>query len=195
AHRRARTARWLCGAREDAARARGRRARGARPGRSGGPGRARHPWWRVDDDDARDRARGARRAAAVVRQAGVRDVRRADHARPRAPRDDGHRGAPQRVRAPGALLRGGPRDRGPRRAAAARRVHPRAVDRGARRGCPDRRRGRRPRGRRSAGRRPRGCLSSRAGQRHAPARALSGDLPRHRRGRRSRRRSRLGGAV
>ena len=49
-----------------------------------------HPRRRVDDDDARHRARGPGRAAARARRrrdAGARHVRRADHARPRAPRD------------------------------------------------------------------------------------------------------------
>ena len=40
------------------------RALGAHPGRPRGPRRARHPRRRVDDDDARHRARGAGRAAA-----------------------------------------------------------------------------------------------------------------------------------
>ena len=66
-------------------------ARGARvPGRPRRARRARDPGRRVDDDDARDRARGAApsrcaswRAAGVP---GARLVRRADHARPRPPR-------------------------------------------------------------------------------------------------------------
>ena len=54
-----------------------------------GPRRARDPRRGVDDDDARDRARGARRAAAragPLRHAGARHLRGDDHARPRAPR-------------------------------------------------------------------------------------------------------------
>ena len=58
----------------------------------GGPRRARRagdPRRREHDDDARDRARGARRAAARVRPQRAPDARHlrgADHARPRAPR-------------------------------------------------------------------------------------------------------------
>ena len=57
--RRARPAGRLRGARAGAARARRRGARGARARRPRRPRRAGHPRRRVDDDDARDRARGA----------------------------------------------------------------------------------------------------------------------------------------
>ena len=49
------------------------------------------------------------RESSRARHAGARHVRRADHARPRAPRADGHRVPAQRLRAPDALLRGRPR--------------------------------------------------------------------------------------
>ena len=67
------------------------------------------------------------------RRARARHLRRADHARPRAPRADGHRRDAQRVRPPDPVLRGRPRLPGPRRQPGARGVHPRAVDRRARR--------------------------------------------------------------
>ena len=90
--------------------ARRRRARGPRPRGPRGARRARPARRRVDDDDAGHRARGPRGAAARarrVRHADVRHLRRAHHARPRAPRDHGHPRAAQRLRPPGALLRGG----------------------------------------------------------------------------------------
>ena len=75
-------------------RALGRRAaRGSRAGRPRRPRRARAPRRRVDDDDARDRARGPAeplRELAARGHAGARHLRRADHARPRPPRPDRH---------------------------------------------------------------------------------------------------------
>ena len=64
----------------------------------------------------------------------------------------------QRVRPPDPLLRGGPRDPRHRRPAGARGVHPRAVDRRARRRGRDPRRGRRPSGRRAPGQHARDLL-------------------------------------
>ena len=52
------------------------------------------------------------RELVAPRHAGARHLRRADHARPRSPRRDGHRRRAQRVRAPAAVLRGRPRRRG-----------------------------------------------------------------------------------
>ncbi len=95
-----------------------RRARGARAGRPRRARRAGDPGRRVDDDDARRRARGPRRAAARARRRGrsrARLVRGADHARPRASRADGHARRAQRVRPPGQELRGRRRARRPRR--------------------------------------------------------------------------------
>ena len=119
------------------------RALGAEPrevrvaGRPRGARRADHPRRRVDGDDARDRARGARRAAARARRAPAR------RCSARAPGmimlDRDHLGVlditrrAQRVRAPAALVRGRPRRRRARRRSGARRVHPRAVGRRARR--------------------------------------------------------------
>ena len=112
-------------------------ARCARRADLDGPRRAGHARRRVDDDDARHRARGPGRAAARLPAAGKpilgtcaglilldRDhlglmdiVRRA-----------------QRLRPPAALLRGGPRVPRHRRRPGARGLHPRAVDRRARPG-------------------------------------------------------------
>ena len=67
----------------------GRRARGAGACRPRGSRRVGGAGRRVDDDDARDRARGARRAARRAGGCGHPDprvLRRDDHARPRAPR-------------------------------------------------------------------------------------------------------------
>ena len=83
----------LRGARADAARARCAGTRGAHARRSRGARGTGDTGRRVDDDDARHRARGARGAAARVGAGGDADagnVRGADHARPRAPRADGH---------------------------------------------------------------------------------------------------------
>src|SRR3954468_14361346 len=75
-------------AREGPARARRRGARGPHAGRPRGARRPRHARRGVDDHVARHRARGPRRAAAGLPRGGaadLRDVRGADHARPRPP--------------------------------------------------------------------------------------------------------------
>ena len=91
------------------------------PGRPRGPRRADHPRRRVDGDDARDRARGAGRAAAG---AGRAPARRCSAPAPgMIMLDRDHLGVldiarrAQRVRAPAALLRGRPRARRRRRRA------------------------------------------------------------------------------
>ena len=90
------------------------------------------------DDQQGDRARRARagRSAAVTPagQADPRHLRRDDRLRPRPPRADRRDRAPQRLRPPARRAsRPSSRSSGPRRRAAARRLHPRAVDRVARR--------------------------------------------------------------
>ena len=141
-----------------------------------GPRRPGDPRRRVDDDDARDRARGARRAAAragPLRHAGARHLRGDDHARPRAPRA-------RRLHAAGATrsaarsARSRPTSRSPASTATpVRAVFIRApwIDEhgDARRGA---RRGRRPRRRRAPGQHARDLLPPRDRGRDAPARAV-----------------------
>ena len=94
-----------------------RRARCACPADLDGLDGLVHPRRRVHHDDARHRARGPGRAAARARalgHAGARHLRRADHARPRAPRAARRERPAQRLRAPGALVRGRPRAGRPR---------------------------------------------------------------------------------
>ena len=78
----------------------------------------------------------------------------------------------QRVRPPDPLLRGRPRDPRRRRRAGARRLHPRAVDRRARRRRRGARRGRRPRRRRAPGQHARDLVPPGDRGRDAPARAV-----------------------
>ena len=115
------------------------------------------------------------RELARVRHAGARHLRGHDHARPRAPRADGHcareRNAfGRQVRSFEADLD----DPGHRRAAGARGVHPRAVDRRARRGGRGPRLGRRPSGRRAPGQPARDLLPPGDRRRDAAARAVPG---------------------
>ncbi len=108
------------------------------------------------------------------RAAGARHLRRADHARSRAPGPDGHRGPPQRLRAPGPELRAGRARAGPRGRAAAGRLHPRAVDRGRRRRGRGAGGGGRPPGGGAGAQHARGRVPPRADRRPAPACAVPG---------------------
>ena len=80
-----------------------------------------HPRRRVDGDDARDRARGARPSRCASSSAPGTPVLGTcaghDHARPRPSRGARHPRRAQRVRPPAALLRGRPRVRRARPAA------------------------------------------------------------------------------
>ena len=127
--RRARRAGQLPRARGRAAAARRRAGRGAAARAARGPRRADRARRRVDGDEPADAPLRARRGAAAVRGADLRHLRRDDPARPRPSRARRHRRAAERVRPAGRELRGRSRPR-PRRGAGARRVHPRAVDRG-----------------------------------------------------------------
>ena len=113
---------------------------------AGDPGRREH-----DDRQGHRglRARASRsRDFAALGPPAARDLRRADRARPQPPRPDGHRGAAQRVRAPGEELRGGRARARARRRAAAGGLHPGALDRALGRRGGGAGRDRRPRGRR-----------------------------------------------
>ena len=96
-----------------------------------------HPGRRVDDDDARDRARGTRRAAARAAGRGhavlgtCAGMIMLDREHLGA---DRHSLRAQRVRPPGAQLRGRSPARRASTTAASTRLHPCPVDRRARRG-------------------------------------------------------------
>ena len=102
---------------------------------------------------------------------GARHLRGDDRARPGPPRRARPRGRPQRLRAPGGELRGRPRARR-RRAAAARRLHPRAARRATRARGRGARRARRRAGAPARGPGARRLVPSGADRRHARARAV-----------------------